>query len=245
MAAKVNLDDTTLLLTRPETAALRFRAQVEAAPVLFAATLIAPLQEIVPLAIADPPRPGEEVVFTSENGVRALCGRGGTAQGGMAWCVGPRTADCARTAGFDVLRTCATAAELAAVLLREPAGAPLVHVAGRHRRSELAAGPGAAGRAFRTVVAYDQRQVPLSDAARALLQRPVDVLAPVFSPRSAGLLAQAAQGRRARLHVVAISEAAVREWQPVAGERLSIAASPNAAGVIAAINRLFDADRPA
>ena len=238
----MNLRDTILLITRPVQAALRFQAQAETALGPFAATVIAPLQAIVPLPVTQPPLAHEEIVLTSENGVlalRAAC----PATTGKVWCVGQRTAQAARQAGFDVVDTRATAAELAEALLRAPPVAPLVHVAGRHRQSDLAAILGAHGRVMRTLEIYDQEAVPLPEQALALLREPVGIVAPLFSPRSAALLFRVAEGRKARIHAVAISAAAARNWVPLAGEHVAIAATPDAKGVINAIGSLFDAYR--
>ncbi len=241
-AGKVNLRDTILLITRPRPAAERFRAQAENALGPFAATVIAPLQRIVPLPLVDAPQAHEEIILTSENGALAL--RDALpARTGRVWCVGQRTAQAARQAGFDVVDTRATAAELADALLRRQTTAPLVHVSGRHRQGDLAAILGAQGRPVRTLEIYDQEEVPLPEQALALLRQPADIVAPLFSPRSAALLSRAAGGRKARLHAVPISSAAARNWEPLAGEYMAIATRPDANGVIAAINSLFDAYR--
>lgn len=239
----MNLNDASLLLTRPRPAALRFVAQVEEKIGHFATCLQSPLLRIVPLRMDRPPEVDEEILFSSENAVEVLCASQ-PADGRRAWCVGARTASRAAEAGFCVLATARTARDLSNELVRARPTAPLVHVAGRHRRGDLAGTLLQSGLTARTAIAYDQVPEPLSVDAISLLQGTGDVVAPVFSPRTAHLLRQAAEGRRARLHVVAISEAA-SVLPPRAGEIRRIASTPDADGVLRAMGSLFDADRHA
>ncbi|NDR57610.1 uroporphyrinogen-III synthase [Aliiruegeria sabulilitoris] len=241
MASKVNLRNTTLLLTRPEAACRRFSRQVEETIGKFARTVIAPLFEIVPVEIASPPRLHEEIAFTSENGVRALSQQQ-KARGRPAWCVGARTAEMARAEGYSVRMTRPTVASLTTALIEEAAGIAIVHVTGQHRRGNLAETLREAGRTSRTLVAYDQRALTLRPDVLNILKKNVDIIAPVFSPRSANLLSQAAEQRSAHVHVVAISEATAKAWVARPGERVLIAASPDASGILSAMGSLFDAD---
>lgn len=241
MASKVNLRETTLLLTRPEAACRRFSRQLEETIGKFGRTVIAPLFEIVPVEIANPPGPNEEIAFTSENGVRALS-LSQEASGRLAWCVGARTAERARAEGYTVRMTRATVASLTTALIEEAAGIAIVHVTGQHRRGNLAETLQEAGRSSRTLIAYDQRALPLRPEVFNTLTTKNNIVAPVFSPRSAELLCQVAGHRNAHVHVVAISEGTAKAWVARPGERVLIAASPDAAGILSAMGSLFDAD---
>ena len=240
-ARKVNLKSVSLLLTRPEASSRRFCRQVEEKVGTFKSVLVSPLLQIEWIPIAQPPKGSDIVVFTSENGVRAL----GTAEGlneRRAWCVGSRTVSAAEALGFRVAGSAATVDALVEMLENASFEAPLVHIAGRHRRGDLCRRLRAAGKDARTITAYEQRPLPLSGAARSLLQMEQDVVAPVFSPRSTLLLAGAAETRQARVHLVAISLAATTGWTRREGEEVQIATSPDAKGVLRAMGSLFDAD---
>lgn len=238
----MNLASTTLLLTRPAPAARRFRDEAQQRLGQFGAVVISPLTEIVPLGEVPPIERDAVVIFTSEHGV-AHAGAGISGGRRQAWCVGQRTAARARALGFDVVGVAPTADALAEVLLACRPGKPLVHIAGVHRQGDLAARLAAAGLMAATRVVYDQAARPLSADAQALLKRSGDVIAPSFSPRSTRLLATAAEGRVARVHLAAISANAAALWVARAGETVALAPTPDFDGMIGALGSLFDADR--
>lgn len=240
----MNLSDTVLLLTRPEPGASRLAGQIRDALGAAREVIVSPLMEIVPLPADLPAGTGAEIVLSSENALRALAGRF-DGQGRAAWCVGARTARAAAAAGFRVRAVAPDLAGLAAELAHAGIAGPVLHLGGRHRAGDLAGRLQPVGIAVQALAVYDQQALPLSAAAEGALQGDRDVVAPLFSPLSAALLAGAAVGRRAPLHVAAISPAAAAAWAPRPGERVEIAATPDAAGVIAAMGRLFDAERHA
>lgn len=205
-----------LLLTRPEAAARRFAAQMRAAG-LGLRVVIAPLMRIEGVAHdADAVQAVPRLVLTSPHAVPFA----GPGAGRTAFCVGPATARAARKAGFRVIEGPGDAARLAPMLAGQHG---LVHPHGRH----VTAGLPVAG-----IVVYDQIAQDLPDAGRAVLAGFAPVIWPLFSPRSARLAARAAQGACAPVHAVAISPAAAAPW-PDKG--VTVAASPDAAGLIAAI----------
>lgn len=211
-----------LLLTRPQAAAARFAAEV-AALLPDLPVVIAPLMRVVPVA-HDAARltaaPG--VALTSPEAV-AACGPGA---GRLALCVGAGTARTARAAGFRV--QIGATGEVGGLLpLIAQCPVPLIHPHGRHVTGALPV-PG--------MVVYDQQAEPLNPAARALLAGRAPVLWPLFSPRSAALAAAAAQGAKAPLRILAISEAAGAAWRGAGGcGQPMIADRPDAAGVLRAI----------
>ncbi|WP_207103075.1 uroporphyrinogen-III synthase, partial [Paracoccus shandongensis] len=175
-----------LLLTRPQADSQRFAAML---PEWRA--VISPILRIVAVdhdgaALRDAPG----LVFTSAHAV----GAAGPGRGRLALCVGGHTAQAARKAGFAV-QVGNGFAESLLPLIRD-AGVPLVHPHGRHLARELPV-PG--------MVVYDQKALPLGDEARAVLAGDAPVVLPLFSPRSARLVAEAARGARAPLWPVAIS----------------------------------------
>ncbi|MFD0982302.1 uroporphyrinogen-III synthase [Tropicimonas aquimaris] len=240
----MNISRTTLLLTRPEAASFRFRDEAEARLGAFGAVVISPLMEIVPVDFELPEPLPADWVFTSAHAIPEIAARI-DARGRRAWCVGARTAQAAGNAGFGL---CSVEPDVTSLSARIRAARPdglILHAAGRHRRGDLVGELSAAGLQAQTVTVYDQLERPLSPEAQECLMTPGDVLAPLFSPRSARLLRQAAGGHVARLHAVAISQAAAEEWEAMPRERLEIARTPDADGVLEAMVSLFDADRSA
>lgn len=236
-AHRVNLADATLLLTRPEPASARFAAEVEARFGPVGNVVVSPLMEIVPLAAMLDPAPGDLFAVTSEQGARRLADLIVPA-GRRAVCVGGRTAAVARALGFDAEEAGVDVEALGAALLAARPSGTVWHVSGRHRRGDLAGRLRAGGLRAETVTVYDQRAVPLSDEARAALARPGVVLAPVFSPRTAALLAAGLGAPAADLRIAAISEAAAAPLEPLP---VAVAETPDAAGVLAALGRLIAA----
>lgn len=214
-----------LLLTRPEPAARRFAARL-ARPGL--GIVISPVLRIEPRphdrAAIDAAR---GLVFTSVHGVRAA----GAGRGRPAICVGPATAKAARKAGFAVTVGPGDAQGMLGLL--GDLGPGWLHPHGAHLAQRLPV-PG--------VVVYDQIAQPLTAEAVALLAGPAPVVLPLFSPRSAALVATAVGRPRAALWVAPISARAAAAWQ-APQERMVVAPSPDAAGVAAAVETLLGTEQ--
>lgn len=219
-----------LLLTRPRDASRRFAAQVA---YLGLPVVIAPVLRIVPVE-HDTARlaAARGLVFTSVHAVPAA----GAGLGRPAICVGPATADAARAAGFEVTEGPGDAARMMPLLTG--LGAGWLHPHGRHLAKSLPV-PG--------MMVYDQVPQALTDAARDLLVGAAPVLLPLFSPRSARLVAQAAGRARAPLWLAPISAAADAAWDQARAHmdarapRRAIAPHPDAQGVVNAIETLLNA----
>lgn len=237
-------DRPTVLLTRPESASRRFASALRdrlgpALPVL-----IAPVLEIVP----DPETAAAAlagaggVILSSENGA-AACAAAGV--GLPAYCVGPRTAAAARAAGLVPVAD--PPGDLDALLAQIAAQGwpahrgPLVHLHGAHVTGDAAAALTAAGIPARAVVVYDQCARPLSDAALRLLAGTAPVIVPVFSPRSARLIAPALAAARAPLRIAAISPRAAAAVDVHGGARVWTAQSPDAAAMMDTVAALLSA----
>lgn len=231
----------TILVTRPEAAARRFGAALRAAGCT-APVLIAPVMAINPVegamaAVARPMAQAFGVILTSVNAVDALAAQSRLRP--PAWCVGWVTAETARAEGFDIRAAAGDADDLFRVMVGAGTAGPFIHPRGRHARGALAQRLSAAGMPTTEVVVYDQIARPLGPEAEALLQGSAPVILPLFSPRSARLLAEAAQaaGATAPLHLVAISDAAAHAWGEVrdtAPVALRLAERPDADAMLAA-----------
>lgn len=212
-----------LLLTRPLDDSRRFAARMGGWP-----AVISPILAIVPVAHDGAALArAAGLVFTSAHAV----GAAGPGRGRPAICVGGRTATVARASGFAVKQGDGTAASLLPLIAASPVA--LIHPQGRHVAHPLPV-PG--------IIVYDQQPRPLTTAAQALLAGDAPVIVPVFSPRSAGLLAAQAAQARAPLWLVAISPAAAAAWDGPQ-DRLVVADRPSAAGIDAAIRRISQAEQ--
>lgn len=207
-----------LLLTRPLADSQRFAALLPEWR-----TAISPILRIVAVdhdGAALHRAPG--LVFTSAHAVASA----GPGRGRLALCVGGHTAHVALQAGFDV-RTGNGFAEGLLPLIAA-AGVPLIHPHGRHLARALPV-PG--------MVVYDQQPQPLTARAQALLANDAPIVLPLFSPRSARLVADSVRGSRAPLWPVAISAAVLAAWDaPVSGH--AVADAPDAGAMAAAVRGL-------
>lgn len=187
----------TLLLTRPEKSAERFAARLSAAARSEVNVVISPLMRIEPTGAAWN-RDVTAVIFSSVNGVTCA----GSGDGRPAYCVGLQTAKAAKQANWQVLETAETARALIDLLALDPCKGPLVHLAGRHRRGDIAENLTQLGIQTRVLTLYDQHLQNLSADAIQALKLPT--IAPLFSPRTAMQLARQDADLR-QIHAIALS----------------------------------------
>ena len=211
--------EPTLLLTRSEAQSKAFLNMCEARAGRRIPVIISPLLRIEPLGDVPDLNRFAAVVATSANGVERL---GVALAGRMVRTVGERTAEIARAFGAEAL---ALGENVEAFLRRggELTG-PVLVVRGVHAIGDLSEQLAGQGHEVEEAVLYDQVAVPLNGAARSLLTGGSPVVAPLFSPRTARLLAQTTV--TAPLLVLAISEATAEAW--IGGGRVQVAESPDA-----------------
>lgn len=226
----------TLLLTRPEEGGARF---ADAARARFGAAfdlVVAPL--LVPAFLSpDLPTGARGVIFTSPTGVAAFA-RLTLDRTLPAWCVGTRTAEVARDAGFLAEALGGNAVGLCAALIARRPPAPLIHARGVDVTGDIAQRLGAAGLLTVEVVVYAQVFQPLTVAAEVALRGVGPVVAPLFSPRSARLMVDAAAQATAPIWVVAMSRAVADAAAPLSPARMVVADAPTAAAMLDAIGGL-------
>ncbi len=220
-----------LLLTRPAAASARTRAEMERLrPGL--RVVVSPVIEIVPVDPGALPVPAG-LILTSENGA-AAAGRLGFPEGLRAWCVGAQTAGVARAAGLDAVSAEGDAEALLRLILAAEDGGPLLHLRGEHARGDIAPRLRAAGREARDAVVYRQEERALNPEALALLAGQEPVILPLYSPRSAALIA-AGGPFSAPLCVIAISPATLKAATPLAAAAARSIGNPDGQAMIAAI----------
>jgi len=115
----------------------------------------------------------------------------------------------------------------------------LLQLCGDHVAGDLAGLIGLIGPQITPDVIYRQHAQGLSEAAQALLAGDAPVLLPVFSPRSARLLAPDLEKARAPLCLAAMSHAVARALPVQAACDLVTAPQPDARGMLDALGVLI------
>ncbi len=225
------------LLTRPQPQSDRFAAALVAR---FGPRLTITNSPLIAPAFLSPTlakRPYSALILTSETGAQSVAHHPNLPS--RAYCVGHRTAQTARSLGLTALSADGDAGDLIALIRAAAESGPLLHLRGVDARGDIAATLSAAGIPTDQSITYDQRPQPLSAAARALLDGANPVLLPLFSPRTATLLA--AQGPfRAPLLVASLSAAVAAAAAPLAATRQATADAPNADALLTAVSTIID-----
>ena len=191
------------------------------------------MQRIVPIEAATK---AQGFIFTSTNGV-AQAVRMLNAPSGPAWCVGDRTADMARAAGFDAVSADGNAEDLIALLKSVVPTQPIAHIRGKHARGDIGPRLRQAGIDCEDVVAYTQDPLPLTDEAKDRIEGAEPTIIPLFSPRTTALLLdQATPGPNA--HMIAISAAAA------CGKKIQVVSAPTGKAMFDATVATFRALKP-
>lgn len=227
-----------LLMTRPEAASEAFVADL-AQRVVLGPVVISPVLEIVGLP-HDPVEPGVAgIILTSAHALAHYRGPVSV----PAYCVGPRTTQAARAAGFDAVQAGETADALVDFIVSHPPTGPIVHLHGRHTRGNVAPRLRHAGINVQERAIYDQQSRPLTSEAHALLDGERPVILPLFSPRSALLVCEEIGGHAPRW-VVAMSESVRDAAAQANARRMIVAPRPDGAAMCAAVSGLYPTNRP-
>lgn len=189
-----------LLLTRPEA---HSRALAAALPGL--RIMISPVMEIVPTGVPVSLAGVAGVIVTSSNGANL----GPDLTGLKAYCVGERTADAVRARGGEVMLVALDAEEL---LARIEGPGPLLHLRGEHASGQVAKRLSSAGTETHEAVVYRQELRPLTAEARALIEGEAPLVLPLFSPRSARLVAGDVVRIGPEVRAIAMSPAVAEAW---------------------------------
>jgi uroporphyrinogen-III synthase len=187
----------------------------------------------------------DTLAFTSANGVRSFA-RLSARRDAVAWCVGGRTAEAAREAGFAQVEDAGgdVGALAAAMIPRLPAGSVVLHAANAAPAGDLCGPLRAAGVEARFVAVY--RAVEALEAGPTLAAHlaggGVLDAALIHSPAAGRVLARLATGGMPLPDIAAISLNAAASLGESAG-RVEIAEKPDEASLLAALVRLLDSSR--
>jgi uroporphyrinogen-III synthase len=176
------------------------------------------------------------LVFTSAHGVKAYVNAGGPKL--PAFTVGNATALAAETAGISAQSADGNADDLVKWLAGIQDIGPLLHVRGVFAQGNVAERLTARGITTAEAVLYDQPEIPLNLAAHSALLGETPVVAPVFSPRTAALLAK--NRIKAPLLVAAMSEAVAKPLAGLHKMELKVAARPESPAMVKLVTELLE-----
>lgn len=215
----------TLLMTRPLPGAQAFaEALQKELPEL--KVIYSPVLQIVPAQAPDV-KAARGLVFTSQNGVRIFA-QGSTIRDIPAFCLGERTTQAARDVGLQATQVGNNAETLVATLHGENPPTPLLHLRGEHSIGDVAARLTKGGLVCREQVIYQQSPLTLTDEANSALASNELIIFPIFSPRSARLLAEQCQNAKAPLVIGWMSDAVREAWTGPTPMSEAVADHPNA-----------------
>jgi uroporphyrinogen-III synthase len=239
MAKQSTATATPVLLTRPYEQSLAFAAALD---VRFGDRLHCVLAPLMAPRFLSPQLPEghfDAVIFTSATAVEAARKLAAPLPT-QAFCVGARTADAARAAGFVATSADGDAGDLVAAILSDTPKGRLLHLRGQDSTGDVAERLTAHGVATIPVIIYRQDPQPLTPEAIDLLQDTAPLVLPIFSPRSAVLLAAALPNvTRARLHIAAMSAAVAKAAAAIPHAALVIARHPDADSMLDAVGTLL------
>ena len=211
----------SLLITRPIASAACFVAGLAKDIQRDATIVVSPLLEIVSTGVQIDLTGFRGVIFTSSNAV-ALAPKGIQRP---AFCVGQKTAKRAEAAGWSVIAEERTADQLVTRLAELAPTGPLLHLAGAHRRGDIADRLSALGTPTEVIVLYSQNKLDLTTQAIELLNGEDPVVVPLFSPRSAAQFIEQAPDLH-NVTIIAMSEAVAKYCLNRGAARVLIASTP-------------------
>lgn len=222
---------TKLLMTRPEPDSQRFAAALQQRTSVLFDTVISPLIGVSFRSDLPDLENFAGVVFSSRHAVSAV--RQSPLPSGLkAFTVGAATATAARLSGFEVVCADGNADDLVSLIIRERPQGRLVHLRGTHSHGDIASRLNNNGLDVSEAVVYDQPEIPLNAEARRILGGADPVVAPLFSPRSAALLA--GYSVDAPLSVAAMSESVAKAAGSLHIRGVRIAMQPTHESMLAA-----------
>lgn len=206
----------TLVLTRPEAQSRAIAAALGGD----ARVVISPVMRIVAGDEAPDLSCYRGVILTSANAVRFVPDLSGM----RIYCVGERTAEAAMRAGGEIALVAQDADTLIA---QNPGPGPLIHLHGEHTRGDVAKRLNLAGIETDEVMVYRQEALPLSDEAKALIEGDTPVVLPLYSPRSARLVASGVTRIGAQVQAIAMSLVAADTWRQETGSDAEFLTTPS------------------
>lgn len=228
-----------ILMTRPEGSNAPFVNRIAPDLRRYLQVLTSPLIVIESLKPVDDIGLDDAAIFTSGHGVaNAPAGKGR-----LAYCVGERTANRAKLAGWNAQFAGTDAESLIEGLRQIAPDKALHHFHGVHVRVDVADKLQKIGFAVSHSTVYDQVLQPLTNQALTAIFGEVPVLVPLFSPRTAKHFAELVSAS-ANTIVFAMSAAIAEECKAVGFSRICIAAEPTAQSMVSQLENWLMENRP-
>ncbi len=228
-----------VLITRPRTEAEAFATALAARFGTRLRPIVAPLIAPRYLTPEVPVHPWAAVAFTSAHAVEGAR-RLSLPLPRQAWCVGRKTADVARAAGFQAQSADGTVDDLVSAILKAPQNGRILYLRGVDTRGNLLEKLQSSGVDTEVAIVYAQAPQPLSPQALDLLRRDAAVIVPLFSPRTALLFRTALPADlRANLHIATMSAAVAETLDGLPRRALAVARHPDAPGMLDAVESLL------
>lgn len=232
-----------LLLTRPRSGSEAFLNALPQDAQDHVECIISPLMEIEMTGTLPDIGAFDGVIFTSANGVEAFRKHGGRAKSQRAIAVGDQTAQAADALGFRTLTAGGNAERLIAFVKEQGLIGPLLHIRGQIAVGDIAKNLTDASVPTKEAVLYQQVLQPLNAEATAALSQDRQVIAPLFSPRTARhLVAESPDG--ARYDVAAISRAVADEVPEDVRRTCRIAEHPNRDAMLRLVTEMIAETAP-
>lgn len=232
------MDPTPVIVTRSEPGAAETAAHLEA---MGLHPVVSPAIELVSSADVELPDLSRVsgLVFTSANGVRFFIQRSNQRHF-TAWCVGPATADAARSAGFlRVEESNGDAGDLAQFILKsvDRSSLPLLHVANAAAKGNLKATLERAGQSVIFCPLYKAETASeLAPQVAKLLSEGISAALLVHSEKGARAFLHLAEGRSlSDLTGIAISPTVAKVLTQAGLKRTHIAKAPNESELLNAL----------
>lgn len=228
-----------VLVTRPQAEGEAFAAALTKRFGAHVQPLVSPLLSPRNLKPDLPPRSYAAVVFTSAQAVNAARSYRPVLPA-QAWCVGRKTARAATDAGFQANSADGDVEALLRALAKDPPDGSILYLRGVDTAGNLLERLTEMGLMVDEAVVYAQDPVPLNKDATALLQTQVDLIVPLFSPRTAQLFRAGLPAEiSARLHIAAMSRAVAEALGDLHDAKLVVAHQPDAGAMMDAVERLL------
>jgi len=224
-----------LLVTRPAETASGFARKVEDRNLGTFDTIYSPALEITELN-PDLPKTCDNLILTSANGVRQAI-RLKINVSGSVFCVGERTTEIAKLHYSSAIKAGNCAKELIDFVVAREISRSILHLSGQHTRGDIVENLVKAGCRARRVITYDQRKIAPTKEAQTALMGTIPVVLPLFSTRSAVLLAECTVN--APVHLVAISETVKAGLPKGFGDSIEVVNVPDEAHMVEAAARVL------
>lgn len=235
---ELTTNPVSVLITRPQPQADRLAVELRAVLPAAVQVVVSPLMRMKPLPVQLPKGPHVAVILTSETGAMAAAALRARLPG-LVHCVGPRTAEVARDAGFSIGEVAPTAADLLPQLMRMQHGGRLLYLHGRDVSVQIDQVLDAAGCPADAAAVYAQTPIGLSAAALQVLNAKGAVLVPLYSARSARLFfADRPDSMQADLWSCLIAQGVVEAVPAALRARAVVADGPDGAAMTTAIKRV-------